>query len=580
MKILKLKLLLLNLLLNSILIIAGNKTDSLQALLPESSGTEKLKILDMLLDNTMYKNLDTACFYANELLKEAEKQNNPGYATLAYRGLGIIRFYKFRYYEAEAAILKAIELQKQTGDTSGLANSYKILTGIYWESERYSKSIDISFKALKLYETINDTNGIISSYNNIGLLYSNLKNYDKALRYHKKALSYLKENNTNYPRGSLYNNTGISYKNSGDYDNALKYYRKSLKEYKKENSNNGIATAYLNIGNIYAFHKVNTDSAFIYLNKALKLSNSVDYALKTEIYGSLGGLYFNRKEYSKCIETYKKSLEIAELNGDKDMQKNAHHDLYKVYKKTNNLRDALTHLEKYVMIKDSLDIKKADVTIANLELKFENEKNILKINKLESLRMADKKIKTLLATGIILLIIIFILSVRSFNHKRKRGRLERELLASENENLEKELHYKSKQLTSQALMMMQKNKLLNEIHRTLPSTKDMPENLKSEITKLKRKLKSSIHSEEDWELFQHYFEDVNKSFYPNLLKINDKLTPAELKLSALIKLRFTIKETASLMNITPDSVKTTRSVLRKKLGLQKGDNIYDFLGEL
>jgi len=531
--------------LNYSYLYSTNNTDSLRALLPESSGIKRLEILDNLLDMTMYSNLDTACFYAKELLKEAENQNNTKYASLAYRGLGIIRFYKFRYYQAESAILKAIELQQQNNDTSGLANSYKILTGIYWESERYSKSIDVSFKALKLYEAAKDTDGIISSYNNIGLLYSNLKEFDKSLEYATKALSFLKKDNSTYQRGDLYNNTGLSYKNTGDYESALQYYRKALKEYKKQSSTNGIATTHLNIGNIYAYHLYNADSAFFYLERALALSKNVDYALQNEIYGSLGGLYLRLKEYSKAIQVYKKTLKIARLNNDKDMQKKAHHDLYKVYKKTNDLQAALKHLEEYEVIKDSIDSKDAEVTIANLESKFENEKNILKINKLESLRAADRKIKTLLISAIVLLLIIILLVIRNFKNKRKRGRLERELLTSENKNLEKELHYKSKQLTSQALMMMQKNKLLNEILREISSIKNIPEESKSDLTNLKRRLKASIHSEEDWKLFQRYFEDVNKSFFPNLLKINDKLTPAELKLSALIRLRFTQKARTS-----------------------------------
>jgi len=48
----------------------------------------------------------------------------------------------------------------------------------------------------------------------------------------------------------------------------------------------------------------------------------------------------------------------------------------------------------------------------------------------------------------------------------------------------------------------------------------------------------------------------------------------------MIKLDFTIKETASLLNITPDSVKSTRHVLRTKLGLSTGENIHEFLNDL
>ena len=110
--------------------------------------------------------------------------------------------------------------------------------------------------------------------------------------------------------------------------------------------------------------------------------------------------------------------------------------------------------------------------------------------------------------------------------------------------------------------------------------KAIPDESKQAITRIKQQLKRSIRSEQDWKLFKHYFEEINPDFYPKLLEINSKITPSELKLSALIKLNFNIKETAALLNISPDSVKTTRHVLRTKLRLEKGENIYDYLNRL
>jgi len=129
-------------------------------------------------------------------------------------------------------------------------------------------------------------------------------------------------------------------------------------------------------------------------------------------------------------------------------------------------------------------------------------------------------------------------------------------------------------------MMIQKNRMLNDILSSLKSIKHVSEDSKHVLTKLNQQIKHSIQSGEDWEMFRHYFEEINPDFYPRLLKINSKITPAEQKLSALIKLNFSIKEAASLLNISPDSVKTTRHILRTKLGLEKNENIHEFLNSL
>ncbi len=571
------------LILCSVLFMPANaqnpSVDSLLSVLPEIKGTEKLEILNRLVDLDLYSNPDTASYFAKKLLDEAKKQSNKKYMSIARRGLSICNFYKAEYYRAEEDILKAVQIQEETSDTTGLANSYKILTGIYWETERYDKSIEVSLKALKLYENQNDITGVVSSLNNIGLIYKMTGNIDESLKHYKKALDFEEKHHTGYNKGNLYNNMGISYKAINQLDSSLVYYHKALKEYEKNDLKSGIATGYLNIGNIFIKQNIN-DSAFYYYNKALTLANNYDKTLLSEIYTGLGNYYLQMHNYKKSINANSKVLSLAVEAGDLEDEKDAHHNLYSLYKATENKEAALFHLERYADLKDSLDIADARVTIENLESKFENEKKQLQIEQLTVKQKADRRIKSLLFTGLGLLLVILILTVAFFIQKRKKATLKRELLKAENEQLEKDVQYKSRQLTSQALMMMQKNRMLGEILESLREMKEIPEQSKQKINKLKQQLKRSIRSEEDWELFRHYFEEINPDFYPKLLELNSKITPSELKLSALIKLNFSIKETAALLNISPDSVKTTRHVLRTKLGLEKGMNIYDYLNKL
>jgi len=193
-------------------------SDNLRSQLNISKGVTRLEILNQLIDQYLYSNPDSAYFYANKLLNEAEKTDSKKYLAFAWRGISICDFYKAEYYKAEEDILKAIAYQEQTGDSAGLANSYKILTGIYWETERYDKSIEISFKALKQYESSNDLVGIISSLNNIGLIYKRTGNITRSLELFKKALSQAEKSKARYNKGNLYNNIGISYKAIAQYD--------------------------------------------------------------------------------------------------------------------------------------------------------------------------------------------------------------------------------------------------------------------------------------------------------------------------------------------------------------------------
>ncbi|MBM3403340.1 MAG: hypothetical protein FJY10_00400 [Bacteroidetes bacterium] len=59
--------------------------------------------------------------------------------------------------------------------------------------------------------------------------------------------------------------------------------------------------------------------------------------------------------------------------------------------------------------------------------------------------------------------------------------------------------------------------------------------------------------------------------------LNSLLTPAEIKLAVLIKLGLSNKEMATLLYQTHDSLKVSRSRLRKKMNLENDTNLFSFL---
>ncbi len=557
-----------------------NGKDSLLQRLTVAKGEDRLHTIDRLLVYTIYNDLDTSYYYATTLLKEAKEQESILYESLAYSWLTVYSFFKGEYYKGEDYIKRAIKIQEQLKDTMDLGNSYINLVMIYAETGRYKQAIESAFKALHLFKSINHEHGIIVANGNIGIMYNKLQDYENAVKYLKKTAGLMIKYKEFSNLGELYNNMGISYYHMNNNDSAIAYYQRSIKEYNKNKEIKGTARAYLNLGNVYAYNIKNYDSAFHYYDKALASSKGVIDALKTKVNSNKGKVYTQIGDYKNAEKHLTLALKQAKESNDLTEQMDSYEELFNLYKKRNNYPKAMEYFEKYNEIKDSINVANARVTIANLEAKFENEKNLLKIKELNIQREADRKIKKLLFIGMVLLVLVMILIILIFIQKRKKARLRRELLKAEKEKLEKDVQYKSRQLTSQALMMMQKNNILDEMLGSLKELKCIKEDSKQMLQKITRQLKNSINSEEDWDTFKHYFEEVNPDFYSKLLNINNKITPSELKLGALIKLNFNIKEAASLLNISPDSVKTTRHILRTKLGLSTNENIHEFMNNL
>ena len=151
---------------------------------------------------------------------------------------------------------------------------------------------------------------------------------------------------------------------------------------------------------------------------------------------------------------------------------------------------------------------------------------------------------------------------------------------AEQQQLTEDIEHKTKQLTTHALNMMQKNKLLQEVNGNIADIVKNPDNLEDSFRKLKRQINRSIKADDDWEVFKMYFEQINTTFFKKLKEINPELTTHDLRLCALIKLNLNIKETAAVLNLSPNSIKSARYKLRKRLNLKTEDDLSVFIQEI
>jgi hypothetical protein len=129
--------------------------------------------------------------------------------------------------------------------------------------------------------------------------------------------------------------------------------------------------------------------------------------------------------------------------------------------------------------------------------------------------------------------------------------------------------------------MMQKNQLLQELKTDLKgiAKTSLPES-KQSLKMLTKNIERGLRSDNDWDVFKKYFEEVNQDFFTKLTDINSEITGADFKIAALVKLNLNIKESASILNIEPNSIKSARYRLRKKLNLKGEDSLGDFVRSL
>jgi AraC family transcriptional regulator, chitin signaling transcriptional activator len=99
----------------------------------------------------------------------------------------------------------------------------------------------------------------------------------------------------------------------------------------------------------------------------------------------------------------------------------------------------------------------------------------------------------------------------------------------------------------------------------------------ADIRRTIKYIDESFKLDKDWEDFKLYFEQIYTGFYAKL-KINyPELTNQELKHCALIRLNLSIQECAGILGISPESVKVSRTRMRKKIDADPSVSLTEFI---
>lgn len=158
---------------------------------------------------------------------------------------------------------------------------------------------------------------------------------------------------------------------------------------------------------------------------------------------------------------------------------------------------------------------------------------------------------------------------------------EQKLIKLSNQQLQKELEIKNRELANSAMNIVYKNEMLNNLHAELKNVKDSDgTKLNSDHLRRVNKLIEDAHNDDrDWDIFERSFNEAHENFFKKLKVDYPELVPNDLKLCAYLRLNMSSKEIASLLNITTRGVEIRRYRLRKKLNLPTEKNLSEFLLE-
>ncbi|WP_435138369.1 tetratricopeptide repeat protein [Formosa sp. A9] len=458
----------------------------------------------------------------------ASKKASTPDSSVDFTNLGNEQWRMGNYQNALNYFTKSYNKVKASGNEVEIATLLNNLGLVHWRLENNTEAMECYEESAILAQK----NGMIRllglTHTNRALILKEQRNFKAAFDQNNEAIRLFKEIEEPHDLAIAYNNQGQIYRFSEAFDMALKYYLLSLEECEKINYTEGMATAYQNLSTIYA-KQGNKNKALLAAHKCLNLS----YKVNSKVRVSEG---------------------LRELSNNYDQFNVPDSALY-YFKKH-------YHVEKEIMEANQSNL----LSQYQANLGFEVKKLRIKNLQIEK-EMANNRILLLIFSIIsILLISGFFIYRYLSNIKFRKKQLELRL-----QNSLQLIQVKEEELKTYIVDLAHKNKVINKLQE--PSKKNTP-NTDYDVHEL---LEEKIFTNDGWDKFKTRFRAIYPDFFS---RINDSAIPvteAEIRLLVLMRLQLNSTDMASILGISPQSVRACKMRLKKKLKPNGYKNVEQYL---
>ena len=429
-------------------------------------------------------------------------------------------------------------------------------------------------------------------YNRFGLLLFQKEDYTKAEECLQTSLYAFKKAKKEDNEGIAYNNLGLIEFNRNNLTKSLNYNRKALEISIKLNDKYAISRSNNNLGILFT-RMEEYDSASVHLQKALfseKCENEKWF--KAEVLNNIGEVNIFLKNYDSAIKTLEQAASIAENINAIDLLKDNSAYSMRIYEKLHDYEKALTYYRKHKNYSNQLLSEEHGQKIADYYEVYQIKE---RENEIKLIENEEKLIQLRMWFIIFALLFILIIIVWIFLFLKTRSRkrvlliekskelliVEQKLQEEENKRLNSEINYKMRELTTVALHLSNRNEFITFIKEKI---KDLRTNSsvknRNRITKLLAEINSMSQITKELSNLNKEVDKYNIKFLQILEERYPKLTEKDRRTCTFLRMGLASKEISTLCHIEINSVIQNRYRLRKKLDLNKNDDLVKFLKDL
>jgi tetratricopeptide (TPR) repeat protein len=501
-----------------------------------------------------------------------------------YNSKGILWKIQGDYKRALEYYDKAFALADSLKNERSKADIYNNIGNVYKSRGEFARAMENFDLANRIFTRLNESLRLADCLNNMGDVNKETGNYHRAISYYKNAFEIAENSGDNYRKTGICKNLGEVYTIISDFGQAGYYFNLAVSLAESIGDRVRLAACYKDYGRFYEKQGA-FQSAFESFKNALALATEFNNRKEiADINLALANNTMVRGNVNDALVYAENSLAIANEIGAIKEKNRALKILSDIYLSKGDSAKAFIYFRAFSEVKDTLTAISQLETIENIEARYllnekENENLVLKAEsetRLQKLKL-NKTIAFAFAAGLVLLGFIIFLLYKRILDSRILYRQKEEINRRKVQELNNEIDFKNRELTSKALHLVQKDEMIGNISERLHGISGGNGNANREIKSIIWEMKSDIQKN-NWNEFEHHFLKVHPDFYHRLQEKFPSLTANEKKICAFLKLNLKTKEISSITGQSIKSIEVARTRLRSRFNLATDENLNAFIG--
>jgi tetratricopeptide (TPR) repeat protein len=433
--------------------------------------------------------------------------------------------------------------------------------------------------------------------NNIGILYRRQGNFKKAEEYFSQAYSLAKEVHDARKTGFYAVNLGSLYNEIRMPGKALGYLREATALLKADTTQLLLARIALARNELI---RGQTSQARKKASILLADENLIGRDNQIVLYLLMGQSFYADRNYPQAVSWLERAVA---LQPDLEKQATIFKLLSDTFFEAGDYKNAISLRDSVSTAKERLEEQRNDALFASnaVKLKLAHYSTALKLEKEKRNRQ-----HLLFTAGIIVLLcllaaLLLVLKNISNRHRYRKQQADKDraisellqqqltdekLLLQEREKtallerqyLEQEIALQNQKMASKALYISERDQLLKQILQSLSKIPEL-EGRKTILSQI-RTLKRHISLDKDWDNFVKHFEQVNQGFLRRLVERHPNLNSNDIRLLSYAFMNLTPKETATVLNISPEAFRKRKERIMEKLALSDDVSLTAYLTAL